>query len=49
MNKTYAKPQFRFMDSEESYDIEINQHIVNGLKMNNFTFFLGQLTDLSYD
>ncbi|TNV84489.1 hypothetical protein FGO68_gene10963 [Halteria grandinella] len=46
-NATFSKQPFAFYANDD-FDQEVRQHLLNGIKNNNFTIFVSQLSGLDY-
>ena len=47
VNRTIPKPKFSF-SADDGFDQETKQHILNGITLEIFEIFMGQLSDLDY-
>ena len=45
--RLFQKPPLSFA-APDGYDLETRQHLLNGLKHNQFSVFVGQLSDIDY-
>ena len=45
---SFLKPSFNFYSPEEDFDLEVKQHLINAIQLNNFTFFIGHLSGIDY-